>query len=67
MEFALSEEHQMLKDLVRHFVDDQLIPLERTVLEREAAGGGTIVTPEECVSIDRKSRIGSADGRHDRG
>ncbi len=55
MEFALSEEHQMLKDLVRRFVDDHLIPLEPAVLEREAAGGGTIVTPEERVSIDQKS------------
>ena len=36
MEFALSEEHQMLKDLVRRFVDDQLIPLEPAVLAREA-------------------------------
>src|SRR5260221_3606212 len=55
MEFALSEEHQMLKDLVRRFVDDQLIPLERTVLAREAAGGGNIVTPEEREIIDKKS------------
>src|ERR1700685_4026719 len=55
MEFALSEEHQMLKDLVRRFVDDQLIPLEPAVLAREAAGGGTIVTPEERAIIDKKS------------
>jgi alkylation response protein AidB-like acyl-CoA dehydrogenase len=55
MEFALSEEHQMLKDLVRRFVDDQLIPLEPVVLAREAAGGGTIVTPEERAIIDKKS------------
>jgi alkylation response protein AidB-like acyl-CoA dehydrogenase len=55
MEFALSEEHQMLKDLVRRFVDDQLIPLEPTVLAREATGGGTIVTPEERAIIDKKS------------
>ena len=47
MEFALSEEHQMLKDLVRRFVDDQLIPLERSVLKKgrhlagEAVSGGT--------------------------
>jgi len=55
MEFALSEEHQMLKDLVRKFVDDQLIPLEKAVLAREAAGGGTIVTPAEREIIDKKS------------
>jgi alkylation response protein AidB-like acyl-CoA dehydrogenase len=55
MEFGLSEEHQMLKDLVRRFVDDQLIPLEKAVLAREASGGGTIVTPEERAIIDKKS------------
>src|ERR1700692_1156457 len=55
MEFALSEEHQMLKDLVRRFVDDQLIPLEKVVLAREAAGGGTIVTPAARETIDKKS------------
>jgi len=55
MEFALSEEHQMLKDLVRRFVDGQLMPLERAVLAREAAGGGTIITPEERATIDKNS------------
>ncbi len=35
----LSEEHRMLKDLVAKFVDQELIPLERAVLAREAAGG----------------------------
>jgi hypothetical protein len=28
MDFALSEEHQMLKDLVARFVREQLLPLE---------------------------------------
>ena len=37
--FELSEEHRMLKDLVAKFVDQELIPLERAVLAREAAGG----------------------------
>src|SRR5580658_8850680 len=55
MEFALSEEHQMLKDLVRRFVDEQLMPLERAVLAREAAGGGAGLTDEERAPIDRKS------------
>ena len=39
MMFELSEEHRMLKDLVAKFVDQELIPLERAVLAREAAGG----------------------------
>lgn len=56
MDFALSEEHQMLKDLVRRFVQAELIPLERVVLEREAAGQGVALTAEESAAIDKKSR-----------
>ncbi|MDB5107564.1 MAG: acyl-CoA dehydrogenase [Candidatus Binatus sp.] len=55
MEFALSEEHQMLKDLVHRFVQDELIALEPRVLEREASGQGTILAPEERAAIDRRS------------
>ncbi len=55
MNFALSEEHRMLQDLVRRFVDDELIPLEKSVLEREASGGGTILTAGERERIDKKS------------
>ena len=38
MDFELSEEHRMLKDLVARFVKDELLPLEAGVLEREASG-----------------------------
>ncbi len=34
----LPEEHRMLQDLVAKFVDRELIPLEKAVLAREAAG-----------------------------
>ncbi len=56
MDFALSDEHRMLKDLVARFVREELLPLERAVLEREAAGQGVFLTPEERAPIDRKSR-----------
>jgi alkylation response protein AidB-like acyl-CoA dehydrogenase len=56
MDFALSEEHRMLKDLVARFVREELMPLERAVLEREAAGQGTLLTPAERAPIDKKSR-----------
>jgi len=56
MEFALSEEHQKLKDLVRRFVQEELMPLERVVLEREASGQGATLTSDECAAIDQKSR-----------
>ena len=41
MNFELAEEHRMLKELVRKFVDTQLMPLENSVLAREAAGQGS--------------------------
>jgi acyl-CoA dehydrogenase len=55
MNFELSEEHRMLQELVRRFVDDELIPLEKSVLEREAAGGGTVLSSAERERIDKKS------------
>ena len=56
MEFALSEEHQMLKDLVARFVRDQLMPLEPAVLEREACGKGIALTEKEKAPLDKLSR-----------
>lgn len=56
MDFELDEEHRMLKDLVRKFVDDQLMPLEAGVLAREAAGHPLGLTPEENERIDAVSR-----------
>ncbi len=56
MDLALGEEHRMLKDLVHRCVEDELMPLEPTTLEREAAGHGAYLTPEERAPIDRKSR-----------
>ena len=56
MDFALSEENRMLKELVTRFVRDELMPHERTVLEREAAGKGAHLTDAELEPIDRKSK-----------
>ena len=56
MDFALSDEHRMLKDLVARFVREELMPLEAAVLEREASGKGVMLTPEERAPIDKKSR-----------
>jgi acyl-CoA dehydrogenase len=38
VDFALSDEHRMLKELVARFVRDELMPLEAGVLAREAEG-----------------------------
>jgi len=56
MEFALSDEHRMLKDLVARFVREELMPLEKAVLEREAAGQGVLLTQEERAPLDKQSR-----------
>ncbi len=56
MDFELSEEHRMIKDLMARFVQDELMPLENTVLAREASGGGYLLTPEEKAPIDARSK-----------
>ena len=56
MDFDLSEEHRMLKELVQRFVRDELMPLEATILAREAAGGGLRLTDDERMRIDGRSK-----------
>lgn len=56
MDFDLSDEHRMLKELVGRFVADKLLPLEPRVLEREAAGQSPALTAEEQAPIDAASR-----------
>ena len=56
MNFELSEEHRMLKDLVERFVRDELIPLETQVMAREAAGEGVYLTDAERERADKVAR-----------
>ncbi|HWA30789.1 MAG TPA: acyl-CoA dehydrogenase family protein [Rhizomicrobium sp.] len=56
MDFELSEEDRMLKELVHRFVRDELMPLEASVLEREAQGKGLGIGAEERKRIDAVSR-----------
>ncbi|MBP8310830.1 MAG: acyl-CoA dehydrogenase [Burkholderiaceae bacterium] len=56
MNFELDHEHRMLADLVTRFVDEELIPLEKNILAREAAGQGHALTAEEYARVDRRSR-----------
>jgi acyl-CoA dehydrogenase len=56
MDFDLSEEHRMLKDLVARFVRDELMPLEPKVLARDAAGEGARITKEEKEKIDKVTK-----------
>lgn len=56
MDFALADEHRMLKDLVQRFVKDELMPLEANVLARDAAGQGIWLSPEERAHVDGVSQ-----------
>lgn len=56
MNFELSDEHRMLKELVRRFVDDALRPHEAGVLAREAAGQPMALPPEAHAKVDTASR-----------
>jgi len=49
--FELSEEHQMLKDLVAKFVERDLMPLEKAVLAREMAGQKSALTRDEEAKV----------------
>lgn len=56
MDFALSDEHRMLKELVARFVQDELMPLEAGVLAREADGQGLGIGAAENARLDEVSR-----------
>lgn len=56
MDFALSDEHRMLKELVARFVQDELMPLEAGVLAREADGKGLGIGPAEQKRLDEVSK-----------
>lgn len=56
MDFALSDEHRMLKELVARFVQDELMPLEPSVLAREADGKGLGIGPAEHKRLDEVSK-----------
>ena len=54
VEFA--EEERMLIDLVEKFVENELMPLEKAVMAREASGGPVSLTPEEEAPLLAKCK-----------
>lgn len=56
MDFEIPEETRMLRDLVRRFVERELLPLEPAVLEREARGEPLGLTTEELARLDARCR-----------
>ncbi|MEZ5816712.1 MAG: acyl-CoA dehydrogenase [Hyphomicrobiaceae bacterium] len=56
MTFELPEEHRMLQDLVARFVDDELMPLEQRIIEREIRGERVHLTKEEEAPLVEKCK-----------
>jgi len=56
VDFELSTEDKMIKDLVTRFVREDLLPLEAGVMAREAEGEGLGLLPEDRARLDAKSR-----------
>ncbi|WP_294353935.1 acyl-CoA dehydrogenase family protein [uncultured Sphingomonas sp.] len=56
MNFELDEDHRMIADLVRRFVEDELVPLEAGVLDRAIAGEEVQLTAEETERVNTVSR-----------
>ena len=54
MNVEFAEEHLLVIDLVERFVEDELMPLERGVLAREAAGKPATLLPEEEEPLLKK-------------
>ena len=56
MHFALSDDDRMIQELVRRFVDRELMPLEAGVLARHAAGEPPSLTSAERARVEQVSR-----------
>lgn len=56
MDFALPEEVQMLQELVEKFVQNELMPLEPRVLDREAHGVRPLLTAEETDALHERCK-----------
>jgi alkylation response protein AidB-like acyl-CoA dehydrogenase len=56
MTVLLAEEHRMLQDLVARFVDEQLIPLEPKIIERDIKGERAKLTDEEEAPLLAKCK-----------
>lgn len=56
MPFEYADEERMLIDLVDKFVENDLMPLEKNVMSREAAGGEVALLPEEEAPLLAKCK-----------
>ena len=56
MSLHLTDEHRMLQDLVARFVDEQLMPLEPRIIEREIRGEQPKLTKAEEAPLLAKCK-----------
>ncbi|KRA44983.1 acyl-CoA dehydrogenase family protein [Devosia sp. Root635] len=59
MDFELSDDNKMIRDVVQRFVKNELLPLEPMILRREAAIAGTaqpLVPPEVEADLQEKAK-----------
>lgn len=56
MSLELSEEQRMLQDLVARFVDDELMPLEQRIIDREIRGEHPALSAEEEAPLLAKCK-----------
>ena len=56
MPLELPEEYRMLQDLVARFVDEELMPLEPKIIDREIKGEVPKLTEEEQAPLLEKCR-----------
>ena len=54
--YQVNEEHQMLRDLVKKFVRNELMPLEKNVLDRFASGQPASLSDEENAKLFKQCK-----------
>src|SRR5216683_1318076 len=54
--YKVSEEHTMLRDLVKKFVRNELMPLEKNILDRFAAGQPAALSDEENAKLFKQCK-----------
>src|SRR5260370_5603508 len=54
--YKVSEEHEMLRELVKKFVRNQLMPLEKNILDRFAAGQPAALSDEENLKLFKQCK-----------
>src|SRR5260221_14549347 len=52
----ISEEHEMLRELVKKFVRNELMPLEKNILDRFAAGQPAALSDEENQKLFKQCK-----------